>query len=1152
MSSQPPKSSGEIRSNFSHLASLDVQLVRLGALAEKYFAEDANTSMMKVRQFGECLALEAASRLAVYTTATETQYDLLRRLRDQGTVTREVFQLFDEIRRTGNDANHAGRDDHGAALNLLKYATQLGIWFQRTFGKADFKSGPFVPPSTPKDESEELRQELERLRAIALSEREARQDAAQRLTSLESRLRETDDERSVWEQLAQEAEADKGSLAARLANLQAQAQALPKTEIDTLVESGRAASRMVVLDEAATRKLIDSQLSQAGWIVDTEALTYAKGARPKKGQNLAIAEWPTRGKQSADYVLFVGLVPVAVVEAKRANIDVAGKISQAERYARGFVIEDGWTPAWIESGRTEAWSDGEGGTFRIPFVYSCNGRAFHKQLAEKSGTWFRDLRADHNQARPLETFHSPDGLLDLLRRDVDKAKTQLESESFDYLGLRDYQEKAIRAVERALAEGKRECLLAMATGTGKTRTIIGLMYRLLKAERFRRILFLVDRTSLGGQAQDAFADALLEGNLPISRVYNIALLGDMAHEAETRIQVATVQAMVKRLFHSGEPPGVDAFDCIIVDEAHRGYTLDQEMTDGEIEMRDASQYLSTYRRVLDYFDAVKLGMTATPAKHTTEIFGKPVFTYSYREAVADDWLIDHEPPIRYTTLLSKNGIDFVKGETVEVVRSGTGEIETAELEDDLHFEVDSFNRSVITEDFNRVICQELALELDPMGEEKTLIFCATNLHADMVVRLLNCAFLERFGSDHKVPSVQKITGVTDRVEEAIRRFKNEKYPNVAVTVDLLTTGIDVPEISHLVFLRRVRSRILYEQMKGRATRRCDRIGKTVFRIHDPVDLYASLENVDTMKPLVQNPSIPFSQLVDELSDPASRTAPGSIPGRSHADEVLAALGQRLMRILRRATHKAQDKAPVRQKLDELETLWGVPPAHLHTHLARLGPDGALEFLRTHRGLERQLADLVDLVGTDRSPVISTQKDELLGKEQMAEGWNSPDDYLESFEQFVRRSINESVALSVVVNRPRDLTRARLQELRLFLSEKGYSESNLKVAWKKKTNVEIAAGIVGFVRRAALGEELLPFQQRVDRAVEKIVAMRPWSSSQITLLKRIAKQLPHETVIDRSLVNDVFSPEGGAKLIDARLDKHLDEVLERLSEWLWVA
>jgi len=1138
-------------SNFSHLALLDAQLVRLGRLAEHYFTDDPNTALLKLRQFGEGLAQFTASRIGLYTSSEESQHDLLRRLRDNGILDREILSLFHDLRRAGNDASHAGKDDHGTALRALRTAHQLGLWCQRTFGKTDHKGGPFLPPAPPKDESAELRQELLRLQGMVNEALDEHQQAAALHAAMEARLHETAEERSVWESLAREAEAEKAELVNRLEAAQAAAAIQAKTALEPYYEKSRVAAGRVELDEAQTRRRIDEQLREAGWEADSQIRTYAAGARPAKGVNQAIAEWPTTGRQAADYVLFMGLVPVAVVEAKRANVDVAGMISQAQRYARGFVLERGMLPAWGNAAADE-WADGEGGRFRIPFVYSCNGRSFVKQLAEKSGTWFRDLRAPGNIARAHDGFHGPKGLADLLRRDLERSREILATESFAYLGLRDYQIRAVQAVETAIADGRREALLAMATGTGKTRTLIGLMYRLLKAERFRRILFLVDRTSLGTQAQEAFDSALLERNLPLSKVYNVALLGDMAAQAETRIQVATVQAMVKRLFHSDTPPGIDEYDCIVVDEAHRGYTLDQEMTDGEIELRDASQYQSTYRRVLERFDAVKVGLTATPAKHTTDIFGKPVFTYSYREAVADDWLVDHEPPVRYRTLLTENGIDFKKGEEVAVIQAGTGEVDVAELEDDLHFDVESFNRGVITEEFNRVICGELAKELDPFGQEKTLVFCANNLHADLVVRLLNAAFGELYGEVYNAAAVQKITGKVDRVEECIRRFKNETFPNIAVTVDLLTTGIDVPKICSLVFLRRVRSRILYEQMKGRATRQCEEIGKTVFRIHDPVDLYASLEAVDTMKPLVRNPNVPLSQLFEELADPASRTAPGTGLGRSHADDVLDMVSQRLMRVLRRADHKAQTRSNVRAKLDELETLWGVAPAKLHRHLVELGPDGTTEFLKSHRGLERQLTDLVTMIGSDRSPVISTHPDELLFKEQMAEGWNSPDDYLESFKDFVNRSLNESVALSVVVNRPRDLTRKQLQELRLFLSENGYSEPNLKVAWKKKTNVEIAAGIVGFVRRAALGQDLLPFAKRVELAVEKILAARPWTSAQVKILERLAKQLTHETVLDRDFVNQAFATEGGAKTLDIRLDKQLDEVLGRFAESLWVA
>ncbi len=138
------------------------------------------------------------------------------------------------------------------------------------------------------------------------------------------------------------------------------------------------------------------------------------------------------------------------------------------------------------------------------------------------------------------------------------------------------------------------------------------MYRFLKTERFKPILFLVDRTALGQQATNAFNDTPLEQNQTLSKIYNIAELGDMTAEAETRVQVATVQAMVKQIFQSDNPPNIDEYDCLIVDEAHHGYTLDQEMTEGELAVRDVAQYLSCYRRVLDYFDATKIGLTANP------------------------------------------------------------------------------------------------------------------------------------------------------------------------------------------------------------------------------------------------------------------------------------------------------------------------------------------------------------------------------------------------------------------------------------------------------------------------------------------------------------------------------------------------------------
>ncbi len=832
------------------------------------------------------------------------------------------------------------------------------------------------------------------------------------------------------------------------------------------------------------------------------------------------------------------------------NVNVPGKIGQAERYARGLLLSAEMQPGWVLAGRDAAWADGQGGSFQVPFVYSSNGRPFVKQLAEASGTWFRDARSPAHTARPLASFHSPHGLLDQLTRSREEAEQRLQQEGYAYLRLRPYQDTAIAAVEAALAEGRSACLLAMATGTGKTRTIIGLIYRLLKAERFRRILFLVDRTALGTQAQDAFNEAPLEQNQPLSKIYNVAELGDMAAEAETRVQVATVQAMAKRLFASDAPPPVDAYDCIIVDEAHRGYALDQDMTEGELAVRDHAQYLSSYRRVLDYFDAVRVGLTATPARHTTEIFGKPVYTYSYREAVADDWLIDHEPPIRYQTLLTQQGIHFAKGERVEALNLATGEIETAELEDELDFQVESFNKRVINEDFNRVICTQLAEELDPFGEEKALIFCATDAHADMVKRFLDDAFKAKYEEQYNEAAVRKITGASDKVDQLIRLYKNERLPSIAITVDLLSTGIDVPAICHLVFMRRVKSRILYEQMIGRATRRCDEIGKTVFRIYDPVDIYATLQAVNTMQPLVKDPKVTLEQLVDELNNPTSLAAPGTQPGTSHAHDVLNQLNQKLMRVLRRAGHDAPKRPALKARLDELEQQWGVSPARLHQHLHELGPQAAAGFLKASTRLLVQLAEVQELMGTAYKPVLSTHADELKERTQSWGVYAKPEDYLDSFSTFVKAQINQSAALAVVVNAPKDLTREQLTQVRLLLDANGYSEATLKAAWRTRSNLDIAASIIGYIRQAALGEPLLPYQQRVANAMQRIYALRAWTPVQRKWLERLAKQLALEVVMDPAFVNRAFAQDGGAKQLDKMLAGQLSLVLGELAAHVW--
>jgi type I restriction enzyme, R subunit len=1113
------------RTNFAQLEQHDEQLVRLGMLAERYFADDPNTALLKLRQLAELLAQLVASKVGLYTSREEAQYDLLRRLQDQGILPREIAQLFGEVRRAGNAATHAIVGDHRTALAILKITWQLGIWFHRTFGNAAYKSGPFVPPVPPTDESEELRSELAALSKALADHRAARHEATERLAAAEAKLLEATDEKAFWEQMAAEAEQAKVALEQKLAAEQAQGLAQSKGTVAALVTAATTAANSVELDEADTRKLIDEQLRDAEWEADSSTLAFSKGTRPQKGKNLAIAEWPT-ASGPADYVLFVGLTPIAAVEAKRKNIDVSGSLQQAKRYSRSF-----------ESGDNLASPGGPWGAFRLPFVFSSNGRPFLRQLATRSGTWFCDLRNPENLGHALDGWYTPDGLVALLKRDEARANEQLRNEPFNYgFPLRDYQRAAIQAIEAGIAEGRREMLLAMATGTGKTKTCVALIYRLLKAQRFRRVLFLVDRSALGEQAANAFKDTRMESLQTFADVFGIKELDEQKPDGDTAVHVATVQGVVHRVLYAAEgvaPPAVDQYDCIVVDECHRGYLLDRELSDTELGFRSFDDYISKYRRVLDYFDAVKVGLTATPALHTTQIFGLPIFNYSYREAVIDGFLVDHEPPLQISTQLSTGGIVWGAGDEVRVYDSQRNQVDLFTTPDEIRIEVEDFNRKVITEAFNRVVCEYLARELDPSSRQKTLIFCANDAHADLVVHLLKQAFAAQYGAVED-DAVLKITGMADKPLQLIRRYKNERSPNVAATVDLLTTGIDVPEICNLVFLRRVNSRILFDQMLGRATRLCEEIDKEAFRVFDAVRIYEALQNVTAMQPVVVDPSITFAQLGRELREVGS-------------DREREQVRDQFIAKLQRKKHHLRDN-----QLQDFETRAGMSPDDFIRHLRTVPlPEVAVWF--------SQNPDLGEILDRKAYPIprptfVSTHEDVVTGIRRGYGKALKPEDYLKEFSEFIKGQGNAIPALVTVLTRPRELTRKELRELALELDRAGFSEANLATAWREMTNQDIAARIVGYIRQAAMGDPLLPYQQRVDRALQTLLSSKSWTGPQRQWLQKIAAQTAANLIVDRAAIDDpdlVFRREGGGF---ARLDRifagELQQVLEKFNESLW--
>lgn len=882
------------------------------------------------------------------------------------------------------------------------------------------------------------------------------------------------------------------------------------------------------LTEAETRQLIDRQLQQAGWEADSENLNNWKyKTAPQKGHNMAIAEWVLPNGQRADYALFKGLEFYGIVEAKKWDQDIAGQMAQPKEYSREVPFRSDYLLV-----------DNDMGEYKVPFIYTANGRPYLKQYKEKSGIWFWDARNPKESAYALEEFHHPEDLaLKLTSQNPELADQDLvDDQDFPKFADRDYQVEAIKSIEEAIKDGKKRILLAMATGTGKTRTAIALMYRLLKHKRARRILYLVDRNSLGQQTADAIKDNKI-GNLSIASIYGVKELKDKLPDASTKIQIATVQGMIKRLFYNDdkeEKPSVGQYDFIIVDEAHRGYAEDKELSEKEYHFYDQNDYVSQYRRVVDYFDATAIGMTATPALQTTDIFGKPVYSYSYQQAVLDNYLVDHDAPTIIKTKLSQEGIHFKKGAEIDLFDQSSESIKSEKLPDNMNFEVKDFNKRVITESFNRVVCDYLAQNcLNPNDPElgKTLIFAATDSHADMVVRLLKESF-KNAGNPVDDDAIEKITGSIRHPNNEIKLFKNEKNPNIAVTVDLLTTGVDVPEITNLVFLRRVQSRILYEQMLGRATRLCPEIHKSVFNIYDAVGIYDAMNKVTNMKPVVKNVSHDVHYFIDqkhqfEVNDNF----------KQYQIDMTAAIDRKIKRM-------NDSKRKEFERLTEINSIdqWA-------RDLPRLNNQ---EFLKEWKNFEQ-----LDRLSTgSHKQYISNEPDEYLGIERgYGQGNSNPEDYIESFNKFIKENVNEIPALQIVATRPKDLTYDELKKIKLELEKKGFKENDLQTAWKSANQVQTTADIISFIRQAAVGSELVDHNVRIHNAMQKVYGMADWNMVQKSWLKKIENQLLSSTVLgpnaETAFSSNYFKRQGGYKQMRKIFSDNADQIIYVLNENLYV-
>lgn len=1079
-------------SNFSFLKSHWEDLAKEGELAENYVLSDPNTSMLKQGMFAEHIV----KYMLAYDGIKEPDYDnthanRIKLLKYEGLLPKDIDDSLYILRKSRNDAAHSGDDDINRAKDNLRLAYELGVWFMQTYGDYTYEPEGYNEPIDITIQAQQLEIENKRLE--------------EKYKELEVQINE----------IRQNGKSDSKRKAAAFK---------------------KAAN--VRLNEAQTRELIDEQLRSAGWEADTSKLRYAKGVRPQKGKCMAIAEWPTNSsygnKGYADYMLFIDETMVGVIEAKREDTDVFGALDvQAKDYARNIKEQD------------QKYTLKKFQQFYVPFIYATNGRPYLEQYKEKSGIWGLDTREVFNTPTVVSAWPRPEEMILDLQKDIESANKCLLSTGYedlenpDGLNLRYYQIDAIKAAENAIInEHNKTVLIAMATGTGKTRTVLGMIYRFLVAKRFKRILYLVDRNALGEQTMDTFKEVKLKDLLTLNQIYDVKELKDKEFDKDTKVHICTVQSLVKRVLFYDEGDyrlGSTDYDLIIVDEAHRGYILDKEMAEEEMLYRDQDDYRSKYKSVIDYFDAVKIALTATPALQTTEIFGHPVYTYDYRNAVIDGYLVDHDAPHIIKTKLSEEGIVFEAGTVVPIYDPVTKQIvNSAELDDDLKFEVDKFNKEVVTESFNQTVLAEIAKDIDPNEKGKTLIFAVDDSHADMVTRILKDIYSEQGVNPE---AIMKITGSIEngnqkKINEVIRKFKNDQYPSIVVTVDLLTTGIDVEEIVNLVFLRRIRSRILFEQMLGRATRLCEDIGKTHFEIYDAVGVYNALESVTNMKPVVVNTKTTFDDIVDgfdSLETEAQR--------RNQIDIMIA-------KIRRNKSGMSEENT------DQFTQMTGFDPNEFIKQLREMDVDKAEELIKANK----EAFQYVKRMPREHGKAISDKPDVLIEHERGYGDATKPEDYLKEFRDFIDTHLNEIAALKIIATRPQDLTRQSLKELKLILDRNNFNETLLNTAWKNMTNEEITADIISFIRQRSIGDALIGKDERIHNAVMKVKKAHPeLTKVQIGWLDRIESQLLKETVLNRETFDSAaFVNKGGFNVVNKAFGNKLDDFIDEINEAMYAS
>jgi type I restriction enzyme R subunit len=775
--------------------------------------------------------------------------------------------------------------------------------------------------------------------------------------------------------------------------------------------------------ENHAREKIDQLLTEAGWLVQD-----IKDTNIHAGKGVTIREFPLKqGHGFADYLLYVDGRAAGVIEAKKTGATLTGVETQSDKYAKG--LPDG-LPAW---------------TRPLPFCYQSPG----------DETRFTNNLDPEPRSRQVFAFHKPDYLF----AEAEKIADQTAEASPEYLSLHSTlrgrlqhmpelieegfwpaQIQAVRNLEKSLAKDCPRSLIQMATGSGKTFTAISIIYRLIKFAGAKRVLFLVDRGNLGKQTLKEFQQYVSPyNNYKFSEEFIVQRLTSNTIDTTARVCISTIQRLYLMLrgealpeeAEDQSPQGMDGlfkeippleynpnidistFDFIITDECHRSiYNL--------------------WRQVLEYFDAHLIGLTATPSKQTFGFFNRNlVMEYDHERAVADGVNVNYDV-YRIKTKITETGSKVESGYYIDKRDRETRTTRWEKLEEDFEYDPNTLDRNVVAVDQLRKIIQtfrdKVLTEIFPGRQyvPKTLNFAKDDSHAEDIVKCIR----EEFGKGNDF--AQKITYRTTgkKPEELIAEFRNSFNPRIAVTVDMIATGTDIKPLEIVMFMRAVKSRSFFEQMKGRGVRIInsndlqsvtpDAKVKDHFIIVDCVGV-CELDKTDS-RPMERKPTVSFEKLLQAVS-----------LGNTESD-VISSLAARMARIGRQITREDD------QKVTELSG--GKTLEQLTTDLViALKPDNSIAKAKLDNGgaepsearikqaavsliveATRPLHNpelrnfLVEIKKKSEQVIDNISEDQLISAEFSAEALEKVKSMVQSFEQFLADNRDEITALQVLFRR----------------------------------------------------------------------------------------------------------------------------------------